>query len=184
MAICSFESFRNSGKVITMMPTEIRSETTRAIFFNPQELQQLALLKAFQKKRPVGNLNSTEPGDSTPSTCIDVTGERRGTTSVAPPFSAELKNTPLARFVRNAWSGVCAASLYELAVGPRSRETFHFDALPFVVAERARLGSVISVSPSLRMSREDVARSAFIVPSGALLTWMELLEDAEGHEQH
>ena len=35
----------------------------------------------------------------------------------------------------------------------------------------------VSVSPGLRMSREEVKASSFNPPSGALLTWLEMLEE-------
>ena len=41
----------------------------------------------------------------------------------------------------------------------------------------------ISVSPSLIMPREKVQESSLLIPSGAYLTWMEVLEDENKKEE-
>jgi hypothetical protein len=76
--------------------------------------------------------------------------------------------------MRNAAAAICLDLLSSSFQDRKSAPVFVSDY--FLDVLKANLVTV-SVSPGLRMPREQVKASSFNPPSGALLTWLEMLEE-------
>lgn len=57
------------------------------------------------------------------------------------------------------------------------RWTFYFDPGPILKAMAEEKSAVVSISPTLIMPRTQVRASSLLAPSGAYLTWVEMLAE-------
>lgn len=112
------------------------------------------------------------PGITTDQTAdLSSLGGRQSTDCLLP-------TSPTSWLRKNVWGRVCAVAILDDVVFGRSDATTMPIDLSYQIGLAQRnVGPSISVSRDMIVPLGQSARGSMIVPSGAFLTWMELLEE-------
>lgn len=81
------------------------------------------------------------------------------------------------RFPKNVMSVLVAAQMDITRISSSNMPSRHIDIAPIMQLYQQQARGMISVSSGLVMSRKQLKSSSLLAPSGALLAWMELVED-------
>jgi len=167
MARCHQAHVRSSQPLGGSIRQAMERNTTTAVLL-PSSIARMPELPIDEFRTDVG---ACEPGifDST-GTAVELHLHISG-----PSLKDQLAKISLGakRSVRYAMS----AALVELAsFGTNAESTSYINPESFV---RALSRGRVSISPRLRMSRKQLVSSSFFVPSGAYLTWLEVLKEEE-----
>lgn len=90
----------------------------------------------------------------------------------------ELLSIGARSFTRSLITGLAATQMINLArLSSRNQLTTAIDVAPMINIWLEKQSRIISVSPDLIMPRAQVQASSLLAPSGAYLTWVEMLEE-------